>query len=179
MRTSDTSIVDALSRIAETFGRLVVQHIQLLRSEVESEASSLADKGRAVTAVVARAAPFILAGLTLASAGVALLIALALEPVLGRAAVPCALLFFGAGEASLASWWLKKHLPPLTRSVGAQQGRVIDGPKGEPATGLTTVEPPEDQGVPTPTETTTGKHASPNTPSTKAKETLYGAVGRA
>jgi hypothetical protein len=116
MQTSETSIGEALSRIAETFGRLVVQHTQLLRSEVETEARDVARKAQAVGKMVAKAAPFILAGVVVASLALGQLCGLLIEPWLGQAAVPLATLLVGVAEATIALGWMKRQLPSTVES---------------------------------------------------------------
>jgi len=110
MRASEVSIGEALSRIAETFGRLVVQHVQLLRTEVEVEARELGRQGQTLGRIIAKAAPFILAGLVVASIALGQLLGLAFEPLLGRAATPVATLLIGAVEVLVAGRWLKRQL---------------------------------------------------------------------
>lgn len=180
MKTSDSSIVEALSRLAETFGRLVVQHMQLVRSELESEGRVFAERGRKAALVIAKAVPFILAGLVLASFGAAYLVGLVLEPLLGRAATPVALLAFGAAEAAIAGRWLMRHLPAMPQpSVKTEPAQVA----GEEAPASTKDTPPGTQELPPlNTQLPTGR-TSPMQPPTKAEastaqESLYGAVGR-
>jgi hypothetical protein len=179
MKTSESSIVEALSRIAETFSRLVVQHVQLLRSEVESEARAMGERGRAISTVIAKSIPFVLAGLVLASFGLAQLLGLLLEPALGRAATPCAFLLFGLCEAALAGFWMKRQLPPLLRPKNVSEPRIADGPKSEQAVTPSSERAPENRELPTITEQPPDSTSSPAQRSRKTEENLYGAVGRA
>lgn len=105
---SEPGIGEALSRVAESFSRLLVQHLQLLRAELEAEGRQLAETGRVVGAATVRALPFLIGGIAIATLGIAQLLGLALEPWLGRAAGPLCTLICGVTEAALAGEWLRR-----------------------------------------------------------------------
>jgi hypothetical protein len=153
MRSADVGIGEALTRIAETFGRLVVQHVQLLRSELEAEGQNLARRGRVAGTAVAKALPFVIAGIVVASIGIGQLSGLVLEPLLGRAAAPATMLLLGVLEAVLAGRWLKTHLPPT--------GSAATGTDGS-----SRVLPPSQS-----------DKKSPDSPRPGVQEKAYGAVG--
>lgn len=116
---SESSIGEALTRIAETFSRLLVQHLQLLRSELESEGRDVAARARAVGVVAAIALPFVIAGVAIATLGLGDLLGFALEPWLGRVAVPLSLIACGIAESVVAGWWLRRIWVRSARPVAA------------------------------------------------------------
>lgn len=118
---TETSIGDALTRVAETFSRLVVQNLQLLRTEVESEARTVGDRGRLVGRRLLRATPFLIAGVAIASLSIGELLGLLLEPWLGRGSGPLCTLLFGLAEAAIAAAWIR-----MTVEKGARSGRKSD-----------------------------------------------------
>ncbi len=109
MATTD-SIAEAFARVADSLGRLVVQHLELARVEIESEARELTHRARTGAAALARALPFAVAGLVLASWGMAELAARALAPGFGSFARPVSFVGLGLAEALLAAAWLKRAL---------------------------------------------------------------------
>ena len=113
----DLGIGEALGRVAETFGRLVVQHLQLLRSELEAETRALTIKGRTLAVAIAWATPFILAGVMVGSLALGQLLGLLMEPWLGRLATPLSTLLLGILEAVLAGSLLRMHLRPASATA--------------------------------------------------------------
>jgi len=126
----ESRIADALTRVAETFSRLLVQHLQLLRSEVETEAKGAAAQARAASGAVARAAPFVIAGIALVSLAVAELVAMGLEPWLGRFAFPATALVGGGLEAVVAGQWLRRSLARSLRRDPRSVRTLPDGDSG-------------------------------------------------
>lgn len=110
MAKVDTGLSEALTRVTEQFGRLLTQHLQLARAELETEGRRVASRAKAGAHVTVRAVPFVLAGLVLASLGAATWLALALEGWLGRASMATSLVLVGLVETAGALAWLKRGL---------------------------------------------------------------------
>jgi hypothetical protein len=125
---AELSIADALTRIAETFSRLVVQNLQLLRSEVESEARAIEDQGRTIGRRLLRATPFLVAGVAIASLSIGEMLGLLLEPWLGRGSGPLCTLLFGLAEAAAAAAWLRGTLDRGARPGHTQLLAASDQP---------------------------------------------------
>lgn len=119
--------------MAETLGRLVGQHLTLLRIEVEAEAREAASEAKRQGIAAAVAAPFIVAGVLLVSLGVAFALGQAFEGLLGAAALPVMLVAVGLLEAAVAIGWLRRALggtpagraraglPNVSASAGGEQ----------------------------------------------------------
>jgi hypothetical protein len=119
---SEPRIGETLTHIAETFSRLLVQHAQLLRAEVEAEARALNARIRKISRAALTALPFIIAGVAIVSLAVAQLVGLALEPRLGRAAAPIVLLALGLCEVAVAGFWLHRVLARTPDTEAARGG---------------------------------------------------------
>ena len=159
MGAADGSIGEALARVAESFGRLVAQHLQLLRTELETEARDLSQRARTGGQAIGRALPFAIAGLVLLSWGVAEAVALLLWPLVGALARPLAFVVLGAAETVAAASWLKRSL-----EAASAKGPVLPARDDHPEAG------PQAHG-----ETAPGIRG----PSAKdGEEMRYGAVGR-
>jgi hypothetical protein len=128
----ETSIGEAFGRVAERFGRLVVQHVTLVRTELEGEARAVAQRLRSGSELVGRAAPFIVAGCVLASFGGAEALAVALAGLLGKWARATAFGAVGAGEAAVATAWLVRALRRVADEPrGTSTGQSAGGTKPE------------------------------------------------
>lgn len=139
MGRQDAGIGEAFAHLAETVGRLVGQHLALARVEVEGEARGLAMRARRQAGLVGRGLPFVVAGLVLASLGLAQAAALTVEPWLGRLAPATSQTLTGLAEAALAWRWLGRRLTavdaalaaPRTGAPGNGTGTALErGPDG-------------------------------------------------
>ncbi len=131
MASTDAGIAGAIARVAETMARLIVQHAQLLRSELEGEGKILARRGRRTAIIVGKATPIVIAGVVLLSFAIAQFVGALLEGFLGRFATPLALLVIGAAEAGLATRWLVASLARLEAETKPPRA-TIDADKTQP-----------------------------------------------
>lgn len=122
MAKVDTGLSEALTRVTEQLGRLLTQHLQLARAELETEGRRVASRAKAGAHVTVRAVPFVLAGLVLASLGAATWLALALEGWLGRASMATSLVLVGLVETAGALAWLKRGLQRAAAQVPERSG---------------------------------------------------------
>jgi hypothetical protein len=140
---SDSGIGTAITRLMETISRLLVQHAQLLRSELETESRLLTDRVRSSISAIARAAPFLIAGAVLVSFAAGQLLGLALEPWLGRTAVPLSMATLGVWEVAIAARWLQRRLSGMERPDEPRRGSTSVLPavaKSSDGSGLATAE---------------------------------------
>lgn len=165
MAKVDTGLSEALTRVTEQFGRLLTQHLQLARAELESEGRRVASRAKAGAQVTLRAVPFVLAGLVLASLGAAACLALVLEAWLGRASMATSLVLVGLVETAGALAWLKRGLQR------AAQGSEPSGPS-EPEREMTALARTSAQGRKDDTQQT-----APVRGTTRLEGGSHGAVG--
>jgi hypothetical protein len=107
---AEPSLGETFSRVAERVTRLLVQHVQLMRSELEEEARLLGARGRTLANAAARAVPFLIAGIVLISIAAAQFAGLILEPWLGQFAAPLATMLVGGTELLVAGAWLRRAI---------------------------------------------------------------------
>lgn len=124
---SDASLGAMLTQVADHVVRLVVQHVQLARAELDGEVRALGLRTQTMAMTAAKAVPFLLAGVVLMSVAAAQFAGLLLEPWLGRLAGPGALLLVGVGETIVAVRWLRRVVEGSGRPLAAP----LPGRRGE------------------------------------------------
>lgn len=122
MARDEAGIGEAVSRVAEILGRLLTQHLHLLRSEAETEANAFVQRLRRAAGATARALPFVIAGAALVSLAAALAAANLLQPWLGQWSTPVALAAVGLAELLLGGRWLVVVLERSLRHKPWPQG---------------------------------------------------------